>query len=207
MADRQRVSPQRWWDRCHRLIYRGIIGQREVNETSDQFTARTMELMPDPSKTRHPRLRTRWVWLGGGIFAVSLLATSMCVVPQVLNKDPCDRALAFASDLGLQLSSDDEAVSCEWHSSLPDSAGTLTVRTASHATREALLERSGVSEEIYRCAVSVNDGPLREELRRPNLERSEQVYEATAPNGHQLRISYDDGVDSGLLLTVSALQA
>ena len=80
------------------------------------------------------------------------------------------------------------------------------VRTASHTTREALLERSGVSEEIDRRTVSLNDGPFHEEMRRPNLERSEQVYIATAPNGHQLRISYDEGVESGLLLTVRAIE-
>lgn len=80
------------------------------------------------------------------------------------------------------------------------------VRTASHATRDALLERSGVSEELYRWNVSIDDGPFREEVRRPNLERSEQVYMATAPNGHRLRISYDEHVEFGLLLTVRAIQ-
>lgn len=80
------------------------------------------------------------------------------------------------------------------------------MRTASHTTREALLERSGVSEEIDRRRVGLDDGPFREEMRRPNLEHSEQVYIATAPNGHQLRISYDEGVESGLLLTVRAIQ-
>ncbi|WP_420750580.1 hypothetical protein [Rhodococcus sp. O3] len=54
--------------------------------------------------------------------------------------------------------------------------------------------------------MSIDDGPFREEVRRPNLERSEQVYTATAPNGHQLRISYDEHVESGLLLTVRAIQ-
>lgn len=70
----------------------------------------------------------------------------------------------------------------------------------------SLLERSGVSEEIEQFGVSVDDGPFREEVRRPNLDRSEQVYVATGPNGHQLRISYDEGVESGLLLTVQAIQ-
>jgi hypothetical protein len=43
-------------------------------------------------------------------------------------------------------------------------------------------------------------------MRRPNLERSEQVYIATAPNGNQLRISCDEGVESGLLLTVRVIE-
>ncbi|MCK0091696.1 hypothetical protein MWU77_12980 [Rhodococcus sp. F64268] len=54
--------------------------------------------------------------------------------------------------------------------------------------------------------MSIDDGPFREEVRRPNLERSEQVYMATAPNGHRLRISYDEHVEFGLLLTVRAIQ-
>ncbi|WP_235189567.1 hypothetical protein [Williamsia sp. D3] len=81
------------------------------------------------------------------------------------------------------------------------------VRTASHATRKALLERSGVSEELDRSLVSINNGPIRAEVRRPNLERPRQVFLASAPGGDQLAISYDEGVESGLLLTVSAAQA
>lgn len=188
----------RWlknWSRC-------LVSSRE----SGQYTARTMSLMDEGSKVRHPKLRARWAWLGGGIGAVALVVTGVAVVPQILDRDPCSRALSFATDLGLQLSSDDEVVSCDWHTSFPDSSGTVMVRTASDATRKALLERSGVSEETYRWAVSVDDGPAREEVHRPNLQRSEQVYEATAPNGHQLRISYDEGVESGLLLAVSALE-
>ncbi|MFE5117588.1 hypothetical protein ACFQ9D_16590 [Arthrobacter koreensis] len=158
--------------------------------------------MDDGSTIRHPKL----VWLAGGIGALALLVTGLSVVPQILDRDPCSRALPFASELGLQLSSDDEVVSCHWHTSFPDSSGTVTVRTASHTTREALLRRSGVSEEIYRWAVSVNDGPSLEEVHRPNLKRSEQVYLTTAPNGRQLRISYDEKVESGLLLAVSALE-
>lgn len=165
-----------------------------------------MKLMRDRLENRGPKLRAMWLWLGCGVIVVVLLVTGMFAVPQVLQNDPCDAALPFASELGLQLSNNDDVVSCEWHSSFPDSAGTVTVRTASHATREALLERSGVSEEIERWGVSVDDGPLREKIRRPNRERSEQVYTATAPNGHQLKISYDEGVDSGLLLTVRAIQ-
>lgn len=183
------------WSRC-------LVSSRETG----QFTARTLFLMDDGSKVRHSKLRARWAWLGSGIGAVALLVTGVSVVPQIVDSDPCDRALPFATDLGLQLSSDDEVVSCDWHTSFPDSSGTVMVRTASDATRKALLERSGVSEEIYRWAVSVDDGPAREEVHRPNLQRSEQVYEATAPNGHQLRISYDEGVESGLLLAVSALE-
>jgi hypothetical protein len=162
--------------------------------------------MRDRLKTRGPQVRSRWVWLGCGVIVVALLITGMFTVSRVFHNDPCDSALPFASELGLHLSDDDDVVSCEWQSSFPDSSGTVMVRTASHATREALLERSGVTEEIDRPRVSLNDGPFREEMRRPNLERSEQVYIATAPNGDQLRISYDEGVESGLLLTVRALQ-
>lgn len=137
---------------------------------------------------------------------VALLITGMFTVSRVFHNDPCDSALPSASELGLHLSDDDDVGSCEWHSSFPDSSGTVMVRTASHTTRETLLERSGVSEEIDRRRVSLDGGPFREETRRPNLERSEQVYIATAPNGHQLRISYDEGVESGLLLNVRTIQ-
>lgn len=81
------------------------------------------------------------------------------------------------------------------------------VRTASHATRTALLERSGVSEELDRSLVSINNGPFREEVRRPNLERPKQMFLTSAPGGDQLAISFDEGVESGLLLTVSAMHA
>lgn len=162
--------------------------------------------MRDRLKTRGYQARNVWLWLTCGAMAVALLITGMSTIPRVFHKDPCDSALPFASELGLHLSGDDNVVSCEWHSSFPDSSGTVMVRTASHATRDALLERSGVSEELYRSNVSIDDGPFREEVRRPNLERSEQVYIATAPNGHQLRISYDEHVESGLLLTVRAIQ-
>jgi hypothetical protein len=146
------------------------------------------------------------VRLGCAVIVVALLITGMFTVSRVLHNDPCDSALPLASELGLHLSDDDDVVSCKWHPSFPDSSGTVIVRTASHTTREALLERSGVTEEIDRRTVSLNDGPFREEIRRPNLERREQVYIATAPNGHQLRISYDEGVESGLSLTVRAIQ-
>lgn len=162
--------------------------------------------MRDRLKTRGSQVHNVWLWLTCGAMAVALLITGMFTVPRVFHNDPCDSALPFASELGLHLSGDDDVVSCEWHSSFPDSSGTVMVRTASPATRDALLERSGVSEELDRCSVSIDDGPFREEIRRPNLERSEQVYIATAPNGHQLRISYDEHVESGLLLTVWAIQ-
>lgn len=80
------------------------------------------------------------------------------------------------------------------------------VRTASPAARDALLKRSGVTEEIAGQAVSVDDGPFRAERWRPNLERSEQVYSSSGPNGHLLKIIYDEGTDSGLLLTVLGTQ-
>ncbi len=53
--------------------------------------------------------------------------------------------------------------------------------------------------------ISENDGPFYEEVRRPNLERSKQVYVSTT-GGYQLSISYDDGIESGLLLTVWAME-
>lgn len=162
--------------------------------------------MRDQSNSRGPQSRAKWLWLGGGAIAVALLVAGLFVVPRVFHNNPCDAALPFASELGLQLSDDDVVISCDWHSSFPDSSGTVMVRTASHASREALLERSGVREETYEWLVSDDDGPSHEMTRRPNLERSEQVYTATAPNGHQLKISYEDDVESGLLLTVRALQ-
>ena len=162
--------------------------------------------MRDRLKTRRYQARNVWLWLTCGAIAVALLITGMSTIPRVSHNDPCDSALPFASELGLHLSGDDNVVSCEWHSSFPDSSGTVMVRTASHATRDAVLERSGVSEELYRSNVSIDDGPFREEVRRPNLERSEQVYIATTPNGHQLRISYDEHVEFGLLLTVRAIE-
>ncbi|MED5803070.1 hypothetical protein VX037_18765 [Gordonia sp. Z-3] len=96
-------------------------------------------------------------------------------------------------------------VSCEHHASFPDSSARLVVRTASPQTRTALLQRSSVSEELERTMISENDGPFYEEVRRPNLERSKQVYVSTT-GGYQLSISYDDGIESGLLLTVWAME-
>ena len=78
-------------------------------------------------------------------------------------------------------------------------------RIASYAN--SLLERPGVSEELDRSLVGINNGPFREEVRRPNLERPKQMFPASAPGGDQLAISYAEGVESGLLLTASAMQA
>lgn len=151
-------------------------------------------------------MRKVWSWVGCGAAIVGLLVVGMITVPMLFHKDPCDPALSFATELGLQLSDDDKVVTCEWHSSFPDSSGKVMVRTASHASRDTLLKQSGVTEEIERSWVSINDGPLHEDVRRPNLERSKQVYTATAADGDLLTISYDEGVESGLLLTVWALQ-
>lgn len=79
------------------------------------------------------------------------------------------------------------------------------MRTTSADTRDALLGRSEVSEELDRTLVIVDDGTFHEEVNRPNLERSEQVYTSTGKGGHLLQISYDPGVESGLLLTELAL--
>ena len=147
----------------------------------------------------------RTVWLGCGA-VVGLLVVGLADVPRMFSHDPCDSALPFATEVGLHLSSDEEVVSCEWQPQFPDSSGRVTVRTESPASRDALLAGSGVSEEVERSLVVVNDGPVQEDERRPNLERGEQVYTATAANGHRLEISYDEGVESGLLLTVWAIQ-
>lgn len=120
--------------------------------------------MCDRLKTRGSPVRNVWLWLTCGAMAVALLITGMSTIPRVFHNDPCDSALPFASELGLHLSGDDDVVSCEWHSSFPDSSGTIMVRTVSYATRDAVLERSGVSEELYRSNVSIDDGPFREEV-------------------------------------------
>lgn len=177
-----------------------------LNAVSAQLTVRTMRLVSDQSRSQGAKRHPVWMWLLSGAIVVALLAAGMVAVPRMLHSDPCDQALPFASELGLQLTEKDEVLSCEWHTSFPDSGGTVMVRTDSPATREALLERSGVSEEITRSGVSVNDGPMRVETRRPNHERSEQVYTAISPLGHSLKIIYDEGVESGLLLTVHVSQ-
>ncbi len=135
-----------------------------------------------------------------------LLIAAVLLVPRVVQNDPCDTALPSAAELGLQLSDDDEVVSCEWQTGFTDSGGIIIVRTESPATRESLLKRSGLSEETAGRSVSINDGPFRSERWLPNRERSEQVYLSTAPNGHQLKIIYDEGVGAGLLLTVVVSQ-
>lgn len=162
--------------------------------------------MDDRSNARRPKLRARWLWLGGGVLVAVLLIAAVLIVPRVVQNDPCDTALPLASELGLQLSDDEEVVSCEWQTSFPDSGGIIIVRTESPATRETLLKRSGVSEETAGRSVSTNDGPFRSERWLPNHERSEQVYLSIADNGHVLKISYDPGVDDGLLLTVLVSQ-
>lgn len=176
------------------------------NAVFAQLTLRTIRLVSDQSKTPGLERHSVWVWLGSGAIVIALLAAGIVAVPRMFHSDPCDHALPFASELGLQLSEKEEVLSCEWHSSFPNSGGTVMVRTDSPAAREALLERSGVSEEITGSRVSVNDGPIRVETRRPNLERSEQVYMAISPLGHRLKIIYDEGAESGLLLTVHATQ-
>ena len=165
-----------------------------------------MRQMRDGVKIRRARVGRPLWWLVSGLLVVGLAIASVVIVARVFDRDPCDSAIPFATELGLRLSADEHVVSCQWHSSFPDSSGTIMVRTASLATRKALLERSGVSEELDRSRVSINNGPFREEVRRPNLERSRQVFLASAPGGDQLAISYDEGVESGLLLTVSAVQ-
>lgn len=50
------------------------------------------------------------------------------------------------------------------------------VRTASPATREALLQRSDVAEEVEQSFDYTHGGPPREHVCCPNLQRSEQVY-------------------------------
>ena len=79
------------------------------------------------------------------------------------------------------------------------------VRTASPATREALLPRSDAAE-VEQSFGHTDDGPPREHMRRPNLQRSEQVYTRLATGGDDLRISDDEGIERGLLLTVLALE-
>ncbi|ORM36114.1 hypothetical protein [Williamsia sp. 1135] len=160
-----------------------------------------------PDRLKFPTLHSRIVWFGAAVLVVGVVIACVVAIPKVLHDDPCDTVLPVASELGLSLSDDDEVVACAWHSSFTDSSGTLTVRTASHATREALLRRSGVREEVERSMVSVNNGLFREHIRRPNLGRSRQVFVAAVPGGDQLTISYDEGVESGLVLEVSAFRA
>lgn len=159
------------------------------------------------SRQRCPKLPSRTIWFGAAVLVVGVVIACAVAIPKVLHDDPCDAVLPVAAELGLSLSDDDEVVACAWHSTFTDASGTLTLRTASHATREALLRRSGVSEEVERSMVSINNGPFREHIRRPNLGRRAQVFVADAPGGDQLTISYDELMESGLLLTVSAFRA
>lgn len=156
-------------------------------------------------QTGTPRVRRVWLWPGVGAVVVGLLVAGTITVSRVVHRAPCDAVLPHANDRGLVLSDDDQVFSCEWYPHFLDSSGKIMVRTASRATRDALLARSGVTEELDRSMVSINDGPFQEQVRRPNLERSRQVYTASEPDGAQLSISYDETVDSGLLLTVGVL--
>ncbi|MXP20175.1 hypothetical protein GIY30_02160 [Gordonia sp. HNM0687] len=144
------------------------------------------------------------IWLGCAVVIVGLVAAAIAV-PRLAHRYPCDSVVPNAADMGLRLSDTEQVVSCEHHASFPDSSARLVVRTASPQTRTALLQRSSVSEELERTMISENDGPFYEEVRRPNLERSKQVYLSTTGD-YQLSISYDDGIESGLLLTVWAME-
>lgn len=161
--------------------------------------------MPDETAASQPHRRTLRIWLGCTAVALGLLVAAAIGIMQVIHRDPCDSVLPYAADMGLRLSADDEVVSCTAYPSFPDSSAKVVVRTASPATRQALLERSGVSEELDRSLISINDGPFHERVRRPNLTRSEQVYVATENGSHVLKISYEKSIESGLLLTVWAM--
>ncbi|WP_232017039.1 hypothetical protein [Gordonia insulae] len=155
-----------------------------------------------PDKPRPVRLR--W-WFLGWVVLVLLIASGF-VIPQLIHRDPCERVIPYATAMGLRLSDDEAVVSCTSYPSFPDSSAKVVVRTASPATRAALLERSEVSEDLERNLVSLNDGPFREEVRRPNLERSEQVYVANRSGGDVLTITYEERKEAGLLLTVWAME-
>lgn len=158
----------------------------------------------DAGMRERARRGVAW-WLCGGVISIAVVAVAAIGAVRILHPDPCDLSLPFAEKLGLRLSRDDHVVACEWDGGFPDSGGKVVVRTTSADTRDALLGRSEVSEELDRTLVIVDDGTFHEEVNRPNLERSEQVYTSTGKGGHLLQISYDQGVESGLLLTVLAL--
>lgn len=161
--------------------------------------------MSDQAKPdKPPPVRLRW-WFLGWVVLVLLIASGF-VVPQLIHRDPCHRVLPYAAAMGLRLSEAEHVVSCASYPSFPDSSAKVVVRTESPATRNALLERSEVSEDLERNMVSINDGPFHEEVRRPNLERSEQVYIANRRNGDVLTITYEERKESGLLLTVWAME-
>lgn len=158
-------------------------------------------------RPRSPRLRPRrLLWLGCGAVAVGLLVGTLTATPRTVHRDPCESVLPYAAKMGLSLSDAETVVACEEYPSFPDSSAKVLVHTASLATREALLRRSGVSEELERTMISLNDGPVEEQVRRPNLDRNQQVYLATTKSGDQLNISYDKSVQSGLLLTAWAIE-
>ncbi|GAC57979.1 hypothetical protein GOHSU_28_00340 [Gordonia hirsuta DSM 44140 = NBRC 16056] len=150
-------------------------------------------------------MRSRLLLTLAGIAGVIVPGTvAVNVAQQVFGNDPCDSALPFAKESGLTLSGEEEVVSCEWHPGFRDSSGQLTVRTRSLESRERLLEHSGASEELARSWHRVGDGPAQQIVRRPNLERSEQVYTARS-SSRMLSISYDDAVEKGLLLHIRAV--
>lgn len=66
--------------------------------------------------------RPTWPWVGAGLVLVAILAIGTLTLPRALERDPCDAALPFATELGLRLSDADQVVSCEWHSNFPDHA-------------------------------------------------------------------------------------
>ncbi|MDL9948646.1 hypothetical protein QSJ19_24285 [Gordonia sp. ABSL11-1] len=160
--------------------------------------------MRDHVTSTRPHVRLHW-WFLGWVALVLLIAAGF-VLPRILHRDPCHDVLPYAADMGLRLSDDEHVVSCTNYPSFPDSSAKVVVRTASPATRQALLDRSGVTEEVERSTISVNDGPFHEVVRRPNLERSEQVYKATTRSGDILSISYDEHNEAGLLLEVNAME-
>jgi hypothetical protein len=167
----------------------------------------SLGLVSDQAKPdKPPPVRLSW-WFLGGLVLVLLVASGL-VIPRLIHRDhdPCQRVLPYAAAMGLRLSDAEDVISCASYPSFPDSSAKVVVRTESPATRNALLERSEVSEDLERNLVSLNDGPFHEEVRRPNLERSEQVYTANRRGGDVLTITYEERKESGLLLTVWAME-
>ncbi|NMO02793.1 hypothetical protein HH308_16395 [Gordonia sp. TBRC 11910] len=162
--------------------------------------------MRDRHKADRLRVRPVWLSLGCAAIAVALLVGGLITVLREVHRDPCESVLPYAAGMGLRLSDAETVVACEEYPSYPDSSAKVLVRTASRAARDALLRRSGVSEDVERTMISLNDGPIETEVRRPNLNRSEQIYLATTKSGDQLSISYDESVQAGLLLTVWAIE-
>ena len=159
--------------RCSILIRPSMLPMREAGFLRDGTIVRMCGDADAPGS----RWRMHRWWLVCGIVVVLCVVVAIPAM-RLVRSDPCDTLLPFAAELGLRLSANEEVVTCVWHSSFPDSWGGATVRTASAATREALLRRSGVAEELERTMVSENDGPFYEKVRSPNLERSRQVYES-----------------------------